>query len=148
VNRPRICKRLRSPGIDSEESIPPSYVAWRAGTTNRVIVPGRQATQASGTIPWNRFLGTLKRLQIRSGSNPLCIVWHPCAGESVSLMRRIDNNWFEGRIGSRKGIFPVSYVEVSHLFYTSSFSISCLFLQYVLSTKIDTAKSPAIFKAR
>lgn len=33
-------------------------------------------------------------------------------GESVGLMRRIDNNWFEGRIGSRKGIFPVSYVEV------------------------------------
>jgi hypothetical protein len=24
---PRICKRLKSPGIDSEESIPPAYVA-------------------------------------------------------------------------------------------------------------------------
>jgi sorbin and SH3 domain-containing protein 1 len=34
------------------------------------------------------------------------------AGETVGLMRRIDNNWFEGRIGSRKGIFPVSYIEV------------------------------------
>jgi len=33
-------------------------------------------------------------------------------GESLSLTRRIDNNWFEGRVGSRKGIFPVSYVEV------------------------------------
>ena len=29
----RICKRLRSSGIDSKESIPPAYVAWRAGTT-------------------------------------------------------------------------------------------------------------------
>jgi hypothetical protein len=27
----RICKRLWSPGIDSEESIPPAYVAGRAG---------------------------------------------------------------------------------------------------------------------
>ncbi len=39
--RARICKRLRSPGIDSEKSTPPAYVAW-AGTTNRVVVPIRQ----------------------------------------------------------------------------------------------------------
>jgi hypothetical protein len=51
------CKRLRSPGIDSGESIQPAYVAWRASTTNRVVVPARQAG--------NRFLGTLKGLQIR-----------------------------------------------------------------------------------
>ncbi len=30
----------------------------------------------------------------------------------VTLIRRIDKNWFDGRIGSRKGIFPVSYVDV------------------------------------
>jgi hypothetical protein len=29
---PRIFKLLRGPGIDSKESIPPAYVAWRAGT--------------------------------------------------------------------------------------------------------------------
>jgi hypothetical protein len=39
----RIWNHLRSPGIDSEDSIPPAYVAWRAGTTKRVIVPGRHA---------------------------------------------------------------------------------------------------------
>ncbi|XP_039276820.1 LOW QUALITY PROTEIN: uncharacterized protein LOC111044999 [Nilaparvata lugens] len=33
-------------------------------------------------------------------------------GELVVLTRRVDENWFEGRIGNRKGIFPVSYVEV------------------------------------
>ncbi len=54
----RIFKRLRSPGIDSEKSIPLAYVAWRAGTTNRVVVPARQA--------WNRFRGSLKGLQIRA----------------------------------------------------------------------------------
>ncbi len=48
--RARICKRLWSLGIDSEKSIPPAYVAWRAGTTNRVVAPSRQAE--------NRFLGS------------------------------------------------------------------------------------------
>ncbi len=53
--RARICKRLWSPGIDSEESIPSAYVAWRASTTNRVVVPTHQAG--------NRFLGSLKGLK-------------------------------------------------------------------------------------
>ncbi len=57
-NWDRICKRLMRPGIDSEDSIPPAYVVWRAGTTNRVIVPTRQAE--------NRFLGSIKGLQIRA----------------------------------------------------------------------------------
>ncbi|XP_050326291.1 serine-rich adhesin for platelets isoform X28 [Bactrocera neohumeralis] len=33
-------------------------------------------------------------------------------GELVTLTRRVDDNWFEGKIANRKGIFPVSYVEV------------------------------------
>ncbi|XP_023288495.1 uncharacterized protein LOC111674021 [Orussus abietinus] len=33
-------------------------------------------------------------------------------GELVVLTRRVDENWYEGRIGGRKGIFPVSYVDV------------------------------------
>jgi len=33
-------------------------------------------------------------------------------GETLQISRKIDSNWFEGRIGNRKGIFPVSYVEV------------------------------------
>jgi hypothetical protein len=56
--RTRICKRLWSPEIDSEESIQLAYVAWRAGTTNRVVVPARQAG--------NRFLDSIKGLQIRA----------------------------------------------------------------------------------
>ncbi len=39
----RICKRLMGPGIDSEESSPPAYVAGRAGKTNLFYVPSRQA---------------------------------------------------------------------------------------------------------
>jgi hypothetical protein len=55
-----ICKRLRSPGIDSKESIPPAYLAWLAGKSNRVVIliPARQAG--------NRFLGSSKGLQIRT----------------------------------------------------------------------------------
>jgi len=33
-------------------------------------------------------------------------------GEIVVLTRRVDANWYEGRIGSRKGIFPATYVDV------------------------------------
>jgi hypothetical protein len=46
------------PGINFEESISPVYVSWRAGTTNRVVEPARHAG--------NRFLGSLKGLQIRT----------------------------------------------------------------------------------
>jgi hypothetical protein len=56
--RARICNRLWSPGIDTKESMPLAYVAWRTGTTYRVVVPIRQAG--------NRFLGSLKGLQIRA----------------------------------------------------------------------------------
>ncbi len=42
----------------AQESIPPAYVAWQAGTTNMVIVPARQAG--------NLFLGSFKGLQIRA----------------------------------------------------------------------------------
>jgi hypothetical protein len=56
--RARICKGLWSQGIDSEQSIPPYYLAWRAGTINRVVVPARQAG--------NRCLGSLEGLQIRA----------------------------------------------------------------------------------
>ncbi len=53
----RICKRLWSPEIDSEESIQLAYAAWRAGTT-RVVLPAGLAG--------NRFLSSLKGLQIRA----------------------------------------------------------------------------------
>ncbi len=35
-----ILKLLWSPEIDSEESIPPSYVAWRAGTRTLFLILG------------------------------------------------------------------------------------------------------------
>jgi hypothetical protein len=44
--------------MDSKESIPLDSVARRAGKSKRVVVPARQAG--------NRFLGSLKGLQIRA----------------------------------------------------------------------------------
>ena len=44
---------------------------------------------------------------------PRIIVFSYCIlGEMVTLTRRVDQNWYEGRIGSRKGIFPATYVEI------------------------------------
>jgi hypothetical protein len=59
----RVCKRFRSPGIGSKESIPPAYVAWRAGKTNRVTVPARQA---GGIDSLESIPALLKRLQTRA----------------------------------------------------------------------------------
>jgi hypothetical protein len=56
TTRARNCKRLWSPGIDSEESISLAHVAWRASTTNRIFIPART----------NGYLGPLKGLQKRA----------------------------------------------------------------------------------
>ncbi len=54
--RARICKRSRIPGIDSASLC--NLHGARAGTSNRVVVPAHQAG--------NRFLGSLKGLQMRA----------------------------------------------------------------------------------
>ncbi|MEQ2160929.1 hypothetical protein GOODEAATRI_004543, partial [Goodea atripinnis] len=38
----------------------------------------------------------------------------PVQGERITLIRRVDENWYEGKISgtNRQGIFPVTYVEV------------------------------------
>ena len=30
----------------------------------------------------------------------------------IAVTRKIDDNWYQGYLGDRKGIFPSSYVEV------------------------------------
>ena len=35
----------------------------------------------------------------------------------MTITRKVDSNWFEGKLGSRKGIFPISYVEVTNLMF-------------------------------
>lgn len=33
-------------------------------------------------------------------------------GDVIALVRKVDANWYEGRVGDRKGIVPSSYLEV------------------------------------
>jgi hypothetical protein len=47
--------------MDSKESILSAYVALRAGTSNRNVVPARRAG--------NRFMGSFKSLQIQAQAN-------------------------------------------------------------------------------
>lgn len=46
----------------------------------------------------------------RDGDRALCVL----QGERITLLRQVDENWYEGRIPgtSRQGIFPITYVDV------------------------------------
>ena len=35
-------------------------------------------------------------------------------GDIIYVLRRVDENWCEGRLNGKLGIFPVSFVEVSN----------------------------------
>lgn len=52
----------------------------------------------------------LQQIYVNSVLNPLLCV----QGERITLIRRVDENWYEGKISgtNRQGIFPVTYVEV------------------------------------
>lgn len=39
------------------------------------------------------------------------------------MIRRVDENWAEGMLGDKIGIFPISYVEVSCYFLSSGIVI-------------------------
>ncbi len=64
VTRDRIFKRLRSPGIDSKELIPPAYVAWRAGTITLFLLgfPSPHRLFKNST---SAFYDALQRMEAR-----------------------------------------------------------------------------------
>jgi len=37
------------------------------------------------------------------------------AGNLIAVVRKINDEWTEGRIGSRQGIFPVCFTEISNV---------------------------------
>lgn len=34
-------------------------------------------------------------------------------GEIITVIRRVDENWAEGRLADRVGIFPIAFVEMN-----------------------------------
>jgi hypothetical protein len=65
--RARICKHLRSPGIDSKDSISQAYVAWRAGYDNPICRSGPPGYTLTGRInSLESIPGLLARWQIRA----------------------------------------------------------------------------------
>jgi hypothetical protein len=39
-------------------------------------------------------------------------IFPTCLGNIFRLKKKLDENWFEGEVGGKVGLFPVSYVEV------------------------------------
>ncbi len=62
-----ICKRLRSPGMDSKESIPPAYIAWRVEPVFVDLLWSLGIDSQPGGIDSSELIPELhKRLQIRA----------------------------------------------------------------------------------
>jgi hypothetical protein len=78
--RARICKRLRSPAIDSKESIPKAYICSLAG---RYVKEGCR----TGTLDWESLPRLLKRFT-NSGSGYKSLEY-TCGSQSSKVTRGI-----------------------------------------------------------
>lgn len=65
---------------------------------NKITIP-RKAHEGQARAKYNFIAQTHLELSLAKG-------------ELVTVTRRVDDNWYEGKIGGRKGIFPVSYVDI------------------------------------
>lgn len=66
--------------------------------------PSQQVTQSVTVEGEGRLRYTFKAESMRE---------LPCSkGDVIALVRKVDANWYEGRIGDRKGIVPSSYLDV------------------------------------
>ncbi|XP_054724048.1 sorbin and SH3 domain-containing protein 2-like isoform X2 [Uloborus diversus] len=63
-------------------------------------------------------------------------------GETLALLRRVDNNWFEARLNNKKGIIPASYIQVLQQ-PEKSFESPTLSPTSGLSSPIGKTYSPA-----
>ncbi|KAL3211621.1 hypothetical protein MRX96_036313 [Rhipicephalus microplus] len=63
-----------------------------------------------GRQPGPRVLHPAERCTISSRRTRAS--WASTRGDLISLVRRVDDNWYEGSLDGRTGMFPVNYVEV------------------------------------
>jgi hypothetical protein len=43
----------------------------------------------------------------------VCVFISCLQGEVITVIRRVDENWAEGKLGDRIGIFPLAFVELN-----------------------------------
>lgn len=60
-------------------------------------------------VPMNAECRALYDFQISSPEQVDCLSFQK--DEVITIIRKVDQNWAEGRIGDRVGIFPISFVE-------------------------------------
>ena len=59
-------------------------------------------------------------------------------GDIINVIRQVDENWCEGKLGGKLGIFPITFVEVrfemsfvmSSEFFIRSTKTPCHFMQH------------------
>lgn len=58
------------------------------------------------------------------------------------MIRRVDENWAEGMLGDKIGIFPISYVEVSEMFQvlTTGVSLICPGKHFTSGKRLENAE--------
>ncbi|XP_025065317.1 putative E3 ubiquitin-protein ligase SH3RF2 isoform X3 [Alligator sinensis] len=53
--------------------------------------------------------------------NKDCLTFHK--GDIITVISKVDENWAEGKLGDKVGIFPILFVEVSASYYTAPGSL-------------------------
>ncbi|XP_045028954.1 serine/arginine repetitive matrix protein 2 isoform X5 [Daphnia magna] len=72
-----------------------------------VRLTNRKASEGKGRVKFNFVAQTPVELSL-------------VKGELVIITRQVDEHWLEGRIGQRRGIFPISYVDIIQSCSTST----------------------------
>lgn len=69
-------------------------------------------------------------------------------GERITLLRQVDENWYEGRIPgtSRQGIFPITYVDVLKRPLVKN-PVDYIDLPYSSSPSRSATASPQVFSS-
>jgi hypothetical protein len=102
-NRARICKRLRSSGIDSKESI-------HGRPVRQIGLPYRSARfpRLATSIPWDRFLSSLSVYKF--GLWFFMHVSQENCGFPACLKRKLDFFWMcEGKLHGKAELFTTAF---------------------------------------